>query len=92
METPNANDRKQSFRKFIREYTHFASKRLGATTPTRELHVDFKIPYGYECITKLCGQQAENQVGNGQTYRRSRDYVAVTARAKLRHREAMPVL
>jgi hypothetical protein len=28
-------------------------------TPTRELHVAFKIPNAYDCSTKLCRQQAE---------------------------------
>jgi hypothetical protein len=28
-------------------------------TPFRELHVAFKIPYAYDCITKLCRKQAE---------------------------------
>jgi hypothetical protein len=28
-------------------------------TPTRDLHMAFKIPYVYDFITKLCRQQAE---------------------------------
>jgi hypothetical protein len=28
-------------------------------TPARDLHMAFKIPYGYDYITKLCSQQAE---------------------------------
>jgi hypothetical protein len=28
-------------------------------TPVRDLHMAFKIPYVYDCITKLCRQQAE---------------------------------
>jgi hypothetical protein len=28
-------------------------------TPIRELHKAFNIPYIYDCITKLCRQQAE---------------------------------
>jgi hypothetical protein len=51
-------------------------------TPVRELHVAFKIPYAYDCITKLCRTQAEvivNQVnpnvrGTGQGEARHRKY------------------
>jgi hypothetical protein len=32
---------------------------LDRCTPFRELHVVFKIPYVYDCITKLCRTQAE---------------------------------
>jgi hypothetical protein len=32
---------------------------LPRRTPVRDLHMAFKIPYVYEYITKLCGQQAE---------------------------------
>jgi hypothetical protein len=28
-------------------------------TPVRDLHLEFKIPYVYDYITKLCGRQAE---------------------------------
>jgi hypothetical protein len=28
-------------------------------TPVRELHIAFKVPYIYDCITKLCRQQVE---------------------------------
>jgi hypothetical protein len=28
-------------------------------TPVCDLHMAFKLPYIYDCITKLCGQQAE---------------------------------
>jgi hypothetical protein len=29
------------------------------STPVRDLHVAFKIPYVYDVVTKLCRQQAE---------------------------------
>jgi uncharacterized protein YbcV (DUF1398 family) len=51
-------------------------------TPVRELHVAFKIPYVYDCITKLCRTQAEvilnhanpNVRGIGQEEARHRNY------------------
>jgi hypothetical protein len=32
---------------------------LDRSTPTRDLHLAFKIPYVYDYITKLCRRQAE---------------------------------
>jgi hypothetical protein len=32
---------------------------LPRRTSIRDLHIAFKIPYVYDCITKLCRQQAE---------------------------------
>jgi hypothetical protein len=32
---------------------------LPRSTPIRDLHMAFKIPYVYDYITKLCRQQAE---------------------------------
>jgi hypothetical protein len=32
---------------------------LDRSTPVRELHLAFKIPYVYDYITKLCRRQAE---------------------------------
>jgi hypothetical protein len=28
-------------------------------TPVREMHLAFHLPYVYDCVTKLCSQQAE---------------------------------
>jgi hypothetical protein len=33
--------------------------KLPKSTPIRELHMAFKIPYVYDYITKLCRQEAE---------------------------------
>jgi hypothetical protein len=40
--------------KVLRTTGHFPRR-----TPVRELHVAFEIPKVYDCITKLCRQQAE---------------------------------
>jgi hypothetical protein len=32
---------------------------LPRRTPVRDLHMVFKLPHIYDCITKLCRQQAE---------------------------------
>jgi hypothetical protein len=37
----------------------YASGNLNRRTPVREMHITFRIPYVYYCITKLCGTQAE---------------------------------
>jgi hypothetical protein len=57
-------------------------------TPTRALHVAFKIPYVYGFITKLCRQQAEaiqNQVNEnvrniGQGEAQHSEYKRLTLR------------
>jgi hypothetical protein len=49
-------------------------------TPVRELHLDFKLSYVYDYVTKLCRQQAEviqnqDNVRNiGQGHARHRKY------------------
>jgi hypothetical protein len=56
--------------------------RIERRTPVRELHVTFKIPCMYDCITKLCRIQAEvilshvnpNARGTGQGEARYREY------------------
>jgi hypothetical protein len=55
-------------------------RNLPRSTPVRDLHMAFKIPYVYDNITKLCRQQAEviqnhdnenvRNIGQGETLHR----------------------